>query len=499
MSDAGWWPDPLGRHELRYHDGARWTEHVATGGVGAIDPIAPVTPPAATPAALPAPEPASAPSAGRSDAAAGQPLTSPPSGAPASSPFASPPAGGVPFGSTLEPPPPLIQEAGAPKRLLLLAAAVVVVVLAVAVGVLLTRGGDSTTAERGETIGTGDATAPAPEPAATATVPVGSTPVPGAVPGTTAIAPPDTSPPPTSALAPGATAPATLPPTAPPPPPTSGGTAPGAPPLVDPGGAPVPVGTAVAAAGDVVRVNRIVADAPGDDFFQPEAGNTITEVEVEVCAGADGFWSNSFAWTAYLDDGTEAEHFLFGDDIPTYQLAAGGCARGIVGYEVPDGRTVTEVAVLDLFFSETARFTADGAVEPVGRLAPPTPPIAAPIGTPQAFGAGHTATVRAVRDGAPPLDDLFPPAPGRQYNIVEVELCAGSEPLTVTGLFWHVAGTDHRGGTSILTGDTLPFDDVAAGQCITGEVQIDVSAGTTTAYVVYADDASSETARWSVG
>lgn len=34
---ANWYPDPLGRHELRYWDGARWTEHVSTAGEAGID------------------------------------------------------------------------------------------------------------------------------------------------------------------------------------------------------------------------------------------------------------------------------------------------------------------------------------------------------------------------------------------------------------------------------------------------------------------------------
>jgi hypothetical protein len=29
---AGWYPDPLGRHQHRYFDGARWTSHVADSG-----------------------------------------------------------------------------------------------------------------------------------------------------------------------------------------------------------------------------------------------------------------------------------------------------------------------------------------------------------------------------------------------------------------------------------------------------------------------------------
>lgn len=36
---ASWLPDPAGRHEQRYWDGSRWTEHVSTGGTASVDPI----------------------------------------------------------------------------------------------------------------------------------------------------------------------------------------------------------------------------------------------------------------------------------------------------------------------------------------------------------------------------------------------------------------------------------------------------------------------------
>jgi hypothetical protein len=35
---AAWQPDPLGRHEFRYWNGATWTEHVADAGVAGVDP-----------------------------------------------------------------------------------------------------------------------------------------------------------------------------------------------------------------------------------------------------------------------------------------------------------------------------------------------------------------------------------------------------------------------------------------------------------------------------
>jgi hypothetical protein len=50
----GWQPDPHGRHEVRYWDGVRWSDHVADRGVVAVDPFV-------MPAPTPAPGPAAAP------------------------------------------------------------------------------------------------------------------------------------------------------------------------------------------------------------------------------------------------------------------------------------------------------------------------------------------------------------------------------------------------------------------------------------------------------
>jgi uncharacterized protein YxjI len=36
---AGWHPDPMGKHELRYWDGTQWTEHVSSNGRQSVDPI----------------------------------------------------------------------------------------------------------------------------------------------------------------------------------------------------------------------------------------------------------------------------------------------------------------------------------------------------------------------------------------------------------------------------------------------------------------------------
>jgi hypothetical protein len=37
---AGQWSaDPYGRYQLRYYDGTRWTEHVSSAGIPAVDPV----------------------------------------------------------------------------------------------------------------------------------------------------------------------------------------------------------------------------------------------------------------------------------------------------------------------------------------------------------------------------------------------------------------------------------------------------------------------------
>jgi Protein of unknown function (DUF2510) len=46
-SSAGWHPDPVGRHELRYFDGAQWTGSVSDAGLTATDPLS-VAPPGTT-------------------------------------------------------------------------------------------------------------------------------------------------------------------------------------------------------------------------------------------------------------------------------------------------------------------------------------------------------------------------------------------------------------------------------------------------------------------
>ena len=80
MADAGWYPDPRGRHEHRYFDGTTWTDHVADDGRGAMDPVNAPSPPSGPPVApsadAPPPPPGASPtSIGFPPSATGPPPT----------------------------------------------------------------------------------------------------------------------------------------------------------------------------------------------------------------------------------------------------------------------------------------------------------------------------------------------------------------------------------------------------------------------------------------
>jgi hypothetical protein len=383
-------------------------------------------------------------------------------------PYDQPGPQGFPIGSS-----PIIQEAGGPRRLWLGIAVVAALIFAGALAFIATRDDDDSTVDRQRVVPT-------------------SVPLTVITPGVTA--PPITE----QQVAPttGAIAPPAVGTTAPLVPVTN---APTAPPTVPPAQGVTTVGTALTAEGSVVRVNRITPNAPVDEFFAPTAPTTVTAVEIEACAGPDGFGFQTFSWTAFQADNTTLENFFFGDDVQSVQIAPGGCARGTITYEVPGGGAIAELVLTGATFDEIGRWTVAGATEPTDRLTPPVPPTVIPVGQTATVGAGHTVTLRSVTDNTPPIDDFFSPDPGRQYSQLDVELCAGTESLTVNGLYWFGVSTDWWMGTAALLGDTLPLIDLAAGQCAAGIVQIDLPAGSVIAQVVYTDQGLAEQVRWQPG
>lgn len=462
---TGWQPDPTGRFELRYHDGVQWTEHVATQGVAARDPYVFTPPPPPAPPAPYAPQPT--PTSSPSPSPGGQPFGAPPAGEPVATPFGAP-RPTTPFGAPGDAPNepnPLIQDANPARKGWLLLAMFGLLVIAAAVAYLLARdsGGGDEVVEREP--------APTSVPIPLGTEVPGTAPVPTPAP-STAIADP----------AAGTTAPA---PTAPPVPGTAA-----------PAAGVAPVGVELPTDGGVVRVNRVTPNAAVDPFFAPDAPATVTEIEIEMCAGSQPMFVNGLSFTGFLADNSVAPNFYFGDQLPSLRMAPGGCARGIVTFEVAGGAAITSVVYTDSQFAEGGRWTVDGAVEPAARLAPPTPPVTVPVGQVATFGAGHTATVRTVTDAAAPLDEFFQVEAGKQLTQIDVEVCAGTEQLSSNGLYWLVVTAEGWMGTSRLVTDTLPVLDIAAGQCVAGIVESEVPEGSTTVQVVHTDAGFTEVARW---
>ena len=116
-SPAGWHPDPMGRHEHRYWDGAQWTEHVADAGRSGHDPIE-ATPSGASgdgSSSTAAAEGSSGLPATETPAATGGPDPSDQAGQPQGTGQAGPPQG---TGQAHQPPPqqPQPQQAGGPAH-----------------------------------------------------------------------------------------------------------------------------------------------------------------------------------------------------------------------------------------------------------------------------------------------------------------------------------------------------------------------------------------------
>ncbi|MBI4936531.1 MAG: DUF2510 domain-containing protein [Actinobacteria bacterium] len=77
--NPGWFPDPMGRHQFRYWDGGRWSDHVSDGGQTAIDPLsAPQSPSPAADTSHPLPPPSAAQSVAAAQPLAATPPASPP-------------------------------------------------------------------------------------------------------------------------------------------------------------------------------------------------------------------------------------------------------------------------------------------------------------------------------------------------------------------------------------------------------------------------------------
>jgi hypothetical protein len=121
MGEAGWHPDPHHRHELRWWDGATWTDHVSDAGVASVDPVLAASTPSFAPPSFAPP-------------AVSQPTVA--------QPTVAQPASGPP----VLPVQPMGSGPDQPKRGWWIAAVLGVLAVGVGVAVVLSLGGDDETA-----------------------------------------------------------------------------------------------------------------------------------------------------------------------------------------------------------------------------------------------------------------------------------------------------------------------------------------------------------------
>ncbi|HTH06487.1 MAG TPA: hypothetical protein VL916_11485 [Ilumatobacteraceae bacterium] len=250
--------------------------------------------------------------------------------------------------------------------------------------------------------------------------------------------------------------------------------------------------------GAVVRVNSVEPNAPPvDEFFQPEPGFTFTRVDVEMCAGTESLYASPIYFMAFLDDNSEAQLSFLGMDLPAAGLAPGGCARGLIDFNVPDGHTVADIVFLNEIFEEAARWSTASSNDIDGPLSSGVEVESSPLGETLTVESGETVVAKSITP-IEPEDDFSDPGPGRQLYEIDVEVCAGSEPVSVNPYSWVIVGEDNRLGGPSFSSGTLPSIDVAAGECVAGTVHLDIAETSTIAYIVYGDVLLEELARWEV-
>ena len=118
------------------------------------------------------------------------------------------------------------------------------------------------------------------------------------------------------------------------------------------------------------------------------------------------------------------------------------------------------------------------------------------VGDAVALEGGVLARVTTVLPDAPPLDDFFGPDEGYSLTRVVVEMCAGSEMLTVNPLYWTAFDDQDVEVASSIFDEDLVAVDVAPGGCVSGSISFEVRDGTTLASVVLTDQVLVEIARW---
>ncbi|HEX9258235.1 MAG TPA: hypothetical protein VF855_01770, partial [Acidimicrobiales bacterium] len=149
--------------------------------------------------------------------------------------------------------------------------------------------------------------------------------------------------------------------------------------------------------------------------------------------------------------------------------------------------------------------TAPGSSAPATTVAGSTtvPPTTAPSANAQLgdivkLDAGVVARVNQVLANAPQPDEFTEPDPGTSFARVDVEQCAGTEPLTVNPFYWSGQLDDNTTADVALGAQDFVSFDVGPNGCVRGDVYLTVPDGRTVKSVVLTDNLLSEVGRWRV-
>ena len=250
--------------------------------------------------------------------------------------------------------------------------------------------------------------------------------------------------------------------------------------------------------GALARVNSVTANAvPLDELSTPEPGSTLTRIAVELCAGSKPLSVNPLHWGAPLDDNTMADVALGGQTLETLTVAPGRCTGGTVDVTVPDGRAVASVVLRNTLLSETGRWSTASANPVTSPLTPTSPAASAVSGEVASLADGATAVVRSFTSNAAPRNQFSTPDPGDQFVEIDVELCAGSVPLSVNPLHWLLSDAGNTTYGAELGGQTLTTIELAPGSCTAGIVVFDVPEDSAPAYAILTAGLFGEVGRWS--
>lgn len=250
--------------------------------------------------------------------------------------------------------------------------------------------------------------------------------------------------------------------------------------------------------GATVRVAAVVPNAPEPEgVFEPPAEVSITRLVVEGCAGDTRYSFGPEAWVGYLDDLEPAEAFVGANDVVEITPSPGGCVRFQLGYAVPAGRFLKNLAFA-VGGDELERWELTFGRAPTDTLAGAAPPEAADAGDTAELPNGATVVLRSVDVDPTAVDADSTPPEGHRFVVIDGQVCAGTVPVRVRPFSWLVTATDNRVGTNIFAPSTFPSTELAAGQCGWGTVHLLLPADANPAYVIFTDADGAEVARWRV-